>query len=604
MNRTKRFSVLILLMMVISFAVASPILSSEKPNQLGNTNVYLGNGNGNGGGGGNGGNGNGNGNGNGGGNGHQDNPQPPVEQPVSEPVPQTVISEPELGCQKNNPSRLDCSSLSVSGVCDGGTAVFTITNTGEAGNGDMRAATQYRIIVDGVVVESGSVQLGGGQSMTITYAGGGNVTLEADQQVGHPGNSHPQTTLSCSAPIPTTEVPPTEEPTTVVPPTEEPTTVVPPTEEPTQEVTPTPEPTTEVTPTEEVTPPPPALYAEAVCWLDATAFIIGNNGSDMTEPVSYQVFHETNGIVAEGTVQLLAGEATTLVYPFSQFGTPLALIIGDWIVYTSIDCGGVPTPEVPVLYADPYCLADGSVSFVVVNEGASMTEAASYMVFDANGIIIDQGTILLMSWESVTLTYSAGYGTLTIVVGEWLTYSTIDCTIPPTEEPTTEVPPTEEPTQEVTPTPEPTTEVTPTEEPTQEVTPTDVPTTEVPPTEEPTLPPVTSTPTPVPTGPLGCQKNNPTRLDCSSLQVTATCDGDLAVFTIRNTGKAGEGDMRAPTEYRIIVDGVVVYTGTVQLSGNDSMTITYNGEGTVKLEADQQIGHPGKSQPQATVSCG
>jgi len=367
MNRTKRFSVLILLMMIISLAVASPILSSEKPDQLGNANVYLGEGEGRG---------------------EGDSVEQPIveeqqpveeqpvveeqqpteeqpivdekstEEPISQP-PQTVISEPELGCQKNNPSRLDCSSLSVSGVCDAGTAVFTITNTGEAGNGDMRAATQYRIIVDGVVVESGSVQLAGGQSMTISYSGGGTVTLEADQQVGHPGNSHPQTTLSCSAPATSTPIPTTE--------------------------------------------------------------------------------------------------------------------------------------------------------------------------------------------------------------------------VPPTEEPTTEVPPTEEPTQEVTPTPEPTTEVPPTEEPTQ----------------EPTLPPVTSTPTPTPTGPLGCQKNNPTRLDCSSLQVTATCDGDLAVFTIRNTGKAGEGDMRAPTEYRIIVDGVVVYTGTVQLSGSDSMTITYNGEGTVKLEADQQIGHPG-----------
>jgi Ethanolamine utilization protein EutJ (predicted chaperonin) len=103
---------------------------------------------------------------------------------------------------------------------------------------------------------------------------------------------------------------------------------------------------------------------------------------------------------------------------------------------------------------------------------------------------------------------------------------------------------------------------------------------------------------------LGCQRNNPERLDCSSLEVTAVCDGTTAVFTITNTGESGNGDMRAPTQYRIIVDGVVVQTGTVQLAGGASMTVTYSGSGRVTLEADQQIGHPGRSQPQATVNCG
>ncbi len=72
---------------------------------------------------------------------------------------------------------------------------------------------------------------------------------------------------------------------------------------------------------------------------------------------------------------------------------------------------------------------------------------------------------------------------------------------------------------------------------------------------------------------------------------------------MRNTGKRGEGDMLTATEYRIIVDGVVVETGSVQLLGNTALQINYTGTGTVTLEADQQTGHPGKSQPQATVNC-
>src|SRR5690606_6129764 len=128
-------------------------------------------------------------------------------------------------------------------------AVFIITNTGEPGNGDMVAATSYQLLQNGTVVESGSVQLGGGQSTEIRYSGGGEITLIAEQQVGHPGNSRPRVTLNCGVPVEE----PTEEPTQEVTPTEEPTPEVTPTEEPTPEVTPTEEVTPEVTPTEEVT---------------------------------------------------------------------------------------------------------------------------------------------------------------------------------------------------------------------------------------------------------------------------------------------------------------------------------------------------------------
>jgi hypothetical protein len=225
-----------------------------------------------------------------------------------------------------------------------------------------------------------------------------------------------------------------------------------------------------------------------------------------------------------------------------------------------------------------------------------MLEAAYYNVIDANGTLVADGWLQLFTGESTMLQYW-GYPQLTFIMGDLFLSQFTEC-IPPTvtPEPTEEVTPTPDPTEEFTPTPEPTQEVTPTPEPTSEFTPTPEPTQEVTPTVEPTL-------TATPGGILGCQKNNPTRPDCSSLQVTGTCVDGVAVFTIRNTGERGNGDMRSATEYRILVDGVVVESGTVQLIGKASMQISYSGDGTITLEADQQTGHPGKSQPQATVSC-
>jgi hypothetical protein len=653
-TRTKHLIVLFFLALVTLLAT-SPILSrgdttlSSQPvsqeqddgngngngNGRGNGNANGQNGNGNGGGNGNGnsnGNGGGNGNGNGnsnnnaGGSGNSGGQQPP---PVSTEPANT--GDGLLGCQKNNPERLDCSSLEVSGHCDGTTAVFTIRNTGEPGNGDMRAPTAYRLIVDGVVVQSGLIQLAGGTTFEIVWTGGGNVRLEADQQIGHPGNSHPNSTLNCGEPqvTPTTEIP-TEEPTPE--PTEEPvpydlsleayclldggagfhitniggamtTTVnyavsdegsnvvdsgqvqlaageVKTLEYPGSGIlfltvegeavanvgcTPA---TEEPTPTEE----PPSLVLSADCNASGfPTFYITNMGGSMTEPMPYIVLDMGGNVVEEGVLQLAAFESTELAFGFS--GTLLLNIGGG--LYTAIaDCHVTPTEEPTPppdlnLTADPYCNALGFPAFTVTNLGADMAEPVPYIVYDANGAIVDEGTIQLLSGQSIALEYGFA-GTLTLDIGSGLVMATSDCHVTPTEEPTP--PPTEEPTPE--PTEEPTVE--PTEEPTPE------------PTEEPTL---------------GCQGNHPERLDCSSLQVSGRCEGSVAVFTIRNTGESGNGDMRAPTEYRIYVDGVLVESGQVLLLGGETTEIRYEGGGSVRLEADQQVGHPGKSQPRTTLNC-
>ena len=371
----------------------------------------------------------------------------PAARPVEPPPPLPKKGADTLSCQKNNPDRLDCSSLEVGGVCEGPVAVFTISNTGETGEGDMRAPTEYRLIQDGVVVESGSVQLSGGATMEIRYEGGGEITLETDQQIGHPGNSLPRVTLNCGEPSEPSPPPPPP------PPTEEPTLEPPPTEE-----------------------PPPELSVYAYCEEDGSAvFVVENLGGDMPSPAYYQVLTlsgEPTGL--DGDLQLMAGERTSIVVP-PGFG--MVELWLDGVLYASIKCS-TPTQEPP---PPP----------------------------------------------------------------------------PPTEEPPPPPPPTEEP-------PPP------------------------PPTEEP----------------LSCQKNNPDRLDCSSLEVTGFCDGNVAVFTIYNDGEAGEGDMRAPTQYRLIQNGVVIESGSVQLGGHSAVEVRYAGGGEITLQVDQQVGHPGGSLPTETLNCG
>ena len=113
------------------------------------------------------------------------------------PPPPTATPTDSAPCAGEG--RLDCSSLEVSGTCNGGTAIFTIRNTGEPGNGDMAAPTQWRLYLNNTLQQSGNVLLNGQATMQIQWDSGGSVRLEADQQIGHPGNSQPQADLFCKA---------------------------------------------------------------------------------------------------------------------------------------------------------------------------------------------------------------------------------------------------------------------------------------------------------------------------------------------------------------------------------------------------------------------
>lgn len=95
--------------------------------------------------------------------------------------------------------------------------------------------------------------------------------------------------------------------------------------------------------------------------------------------------------------------------------------------------------------------------------------------------------------------------------------------------------------------------------------------------------------------------------DKSSAMVEGDCMGDTIIrFTITNTGDFGNGDMQIASEYRIYEDGLLVYTGTFQLLGQETLIIDIPANGmTYRLEADQHPMHPGNSHPQETIeNCG
>lgn len=86
----------------------------------------------------------------------------------------------------------DHSSLSVDGWCENDSIYFTITNTGDFGDGDMQCFSPVRVYVDGQLIILDSIQLTGGETITYVFAGTAQTwILEADQHPLHPGNSHP-----------------------------------------------------------------------------------------------------------------------------------------------------------------------------------------------------------------------------------------------------------------------------------------------------------------------------------------------------------------------------------------------------------------------------
>jgi len=89
----------------------------------------------------------------------------------------------------------DKSSVTVTGACSNGLPSFYVTNTGSA----MTGATTWALYYDGgMPVETGSLQLAAGETVTLVFTGAEFVDsfrLVVQQRPGHPGSSEPQATV-------------------------------------------------------------------------------------------------------------------------------------------------------------------------------------------------------------------------------------------------------------------------------------------------------------------------------------------------------------------------------------------------------------------------
>jgi len=91
--------------------------------------------------------------------------------------------------------------------------------------------------------------------------------------------------------------------------------------------------------------------------------------------------------------------------------------------------------------------------------------------------------------------------------------------------------------------------------------------------------------------------------DGSSIVLNADCQGDSLLFKISNDG---EGDMTVPSGFVIIEDQIMLRQGDVILDAGEDTTLIFwpNGH-TFRMEANQSLGHPGRSVPSIAVEgCG
>ena len=89
----------------------------------------------------------------------------------------------------------DKSSVTLTGTClASGQAEFTVTNSGQA----MTGPTAWREYESDLLTNSGTLQLGAGESQVFTFGPAGSIEFQVDQRPGHPGSSQPKLTLSCT----------------------------------------------------------------------------------------------------------------------------------------------------------------------------------------------------------------------------------------------------------------------------------------------------------------------------------------------------------------------------------------------------------------------
>lgn len=102
-----------------------------------------------------------------------------------------------------------------------------------------------------------------------------------------------------------------------------------------------------------------------------------------------------------------------------------------------------------------------------------------------------------------------------------------------------------------------------------------------------------------------CQSLAGPNWDGSRIEVSAACETDQVIFTLKNTGT---GNMAAPLEYIVVEDNVLLMQspGQFQLNAGASQEVFFPADGSFyRMEADQSPGFPGFGTPIAWAEgCG
>lgn len=159
---------------------------------------------------------------------------------------------------------------------------------------------------------------------------------------------------------------------------------------------------------------PPLLSVVASCMADGTImFEITNASLDTAADQPYEIRDRSGNLVSSGQLQIPAG------YGQQQITLPNSY---NYVRLTSLGIQGVTTDitsfadcnEPPILSATSICAVDGTTTFTITNRSTESPANQSYEVRDAQGDLVQSGTLMVSINSSRDIVVSDVYGPLTL----------------------------------------------------------------------------------------------------------------------------------------------------------------------------------------------
>jgi TolB protein len=141
----------------------------------------------------------------------------------------------------------------------------------------------------------------------------------------------------------------------------------------------------------------PVIVAEPQCQDGAAAFILTNNGAEMSDPQAYSITGP-DGFLLEDQFQLGTDETATI--PVTGGQANVTYIFSSESVEMSHFC------EAPAVEVEPLC-EDGVPAFILTNNGSAMTDPQAYSITGPDGILLE-GQFELDAGETMTIPVTDG----------------------------------------------------------------------------------------------------------------------------------------------------------------------------------------------------